>query len=194
MRTLVLASSSPYRGALLRRLGLEFETWQPDIDESPLPGESGEALVWRLSLKKAEMAASVFPDALVIGSDQVGILGGTTLNKPGSIEQACRQLRAASGQEVRFLTGLSVLDTASGQSRSSVEICTVEFRELTDKAILDYVERERPLDCAGSFKVEGLGIALFRRLAIEDPTALEGLPLIRLTEFLGLFGLPVLAA
>ncbi len=194
MRTLVLASSSPYRGALLRRLGLEFETRQPDIDESPLPDESGEALVLRLSLKKAEMAASIFPDALIIGSDQVGILGGTMLNKPGSIEQACRQLRAASGREVRFLTGLTVLDTASGQSRSSVEICTVEFRELTDKAILDYVERERPLDCAGSFKIEGLGIALFRRVAIEDPTALEGLPLIRLTEFLGLFGLPVLAA
>ena len=193
MRTLVLASSSPYRSALLRRLGLHFDTWQPDIDESPLPGEGGEALVLRLSLKKAEMAAPLFPDALVIGSDQVGILDGVMLNKPGSTEQACCQLRAASGREVRFLTGLSLLDTASGQSRSSVETCTVEFRELTDKAILDYVTREQPLDCAGSFKVEGLGISLFRRLTIEDPTALEGLPLIRLTEFLGLFGLPVLA-
>lgn len=193
MRTLVLASSSPYRSALLRRLGLNFDTWQPDIDESPLPGEGGEALVRRLSLKKAEAAAPLFPDALIIGSDQVGMLEGMMLNKPGSIEEACRQLRAASGRKVRFLTGLSVMDSASGQSRSSVESCTVEFRELSERSILDYVAREQPLDCAGSFKVEGLGIALFRRLAIEDPTALEGLPLIRLTEFLALFGLPVLA-
>ena len=193
MKTLVLASSSPYRSALLRRLGLDFDICQPDIDESPLPGEGGEALVRRLSLKKAEVGAQIFPNALVIGSDQIGMLDGLMLNKPGSIEHACRQLRAASGREVRFLTGLSVIDTASGQSRSSVETCTVEFRELSDRAILDYVTREQPLDCAGSFKVEGLGIALFHKLAIEDPTALEGLPLIRLTEFLGLFGLPVLA-
>lgn len=193
MKTLVLASSSPYRTALLGRLGLPFRSFNPAVDESSVPGESPEELVRRLSHAKAAAARSAFPDALVIGSDQVGVVDGQFLNKPGSVEGACRQLKATSGREVLFLTGLCVLDTATGRSETSVDICTVRFRELSDAEIADYVHRERPIDCAGSFKVEGLGIALFREISLDDPTALEGLPLIRLTTALKAFGLPVLA-
>lgn len=192
MKKLVLASTSPYRAALLRRLGIPFTQFNPSIDETPGVGESGEDLVKRLSHAKAMAAQGSFPEAIILGSDQAGVLGGALLNKPGSREAACAQLRASSGQEALFLTGLCVLDAATGEKLLSVDICRVHFRELEDAEIDDYVERERPLDCAGSFKVEGLGIALFRRVVMEDPTTLEGLPLIRLTSALRHFGLPVL--
>lgn len=194
MPELILASSSPYRRALLGRLGLEFRAIAPGVDETPLPGEPPEATVRRLSVAKAEAVAAQAGTGLVVASDQVGVLDGRLLTKPGSVEGACAQLGAAAGREVEFLTGLCVLDAASGRRLVAVERCTATFRPLSEAAIRDYVARERPLDCAGSFKIEGLGIALFRSLELRDPTALEGLPLIRLTAFLQELGVEVLGA
>lgn len=193
-RPLVLASSSPYRRALLQRLGLPFTCASPDIDESPRPGEGTRALVRRLSIAKARAIAEREPEAIVIGSDQAGELGGEILNKPGTEPRAIAQLRRASGQRASFLTGLCVLDARSGQFASAVERCEVRFRALSDREIRDYVRREKPVDCAGSFKVEGLGITLFEHIRLRDPTALEGLPLIRLTDLLGRAGVRVLGA
>jgi MAF protein len=130
--------------------------------------------------------------ALIIASDQIGVLGSELLSKPGTRERARAQLRAASGKEVRFLTGLCVLNTVTGARRTGIETCSVVFRCLSDTSIEDYVDREGPLDCAGSFKIEGLGIALFRSLRLSDPTALEGLPLILLCDYLGELDAPVL--
>ncbi len=194
VKTLVLASTSPYRAGLLKRLDLPFKQFNPAVDEAPLAEENGEDLVRRLSHAKALAAAPAFPDAVIIGSDQVGLLDGQILNKPGSQDLAHAQLRAASGREVTFLTGLCVLDSATGESLISVDVCRVSFRELSESQIEDYIARENPVDCAGSFKVEGLGIALFRSVSMEDPTTLEGLPLIRLTSALQRFGLAVLGA
>lgn len=193
MARIILASSSTYRAALLRRLGLEFEIVAPDIDESRLEDESPEDMVQRLSLLKAKAVAERAPGALIIASDQAGATRQQLLGKPGSVAAACAQLRLLSGQEARFVTGLCVLDSARGEQRVAVECCTVRFRLLSENSIRDYVERERPLDCAGSFKVEGLGIALFESLHLADPSALEGLPLIRLSSFLAELGAPVLA-
>jgi septum formation protein len=192
MRSLVLASASRYRQRLLARLGLEFYVDPAAIDESPRPGEAPATLVVRLARAKALAVAARHPQAIVIASDQVGALAGRLLNKPGSTEAAIEQLQAASGREVEFLTALCVLDASSGRQLESLETSRVHFRDLDDHAIRNYVRREQPLDCAGSFKVEGLGIALFSTLQLQDPTALEGLPLIRLTEFLDDLGLPVL--
>jgi len=194
VKTLVLASTSPYRAGLLKRLDLPFKQFNPAVDEAPLAEENGEDLVRRRSHAKALAAAPAFPDAVIIGSDQVGLLDGQILNKPGSQDLAHAQLRAASGREVTFLTGLCVLDSATGESLISVDVCRVSFRELSESQIEDYIARENPVDCAGSFKVEGLGIALFRSVSMEDPTTLEGLPLIRLTSALQRFGLAVLGA
>lgn len=193
MRSLVLASSSKYRQLLLARLGLAFSVDPAGIDESPLSGEAPDSLVTRLAREKAIAVARRHSWAIVVASDQVGVLDGNLLNKPGSQDAAIAQLRTARGREVVFLTALCVLDTLSGQRLESVEVSRVRFRDLGDSAIRDYIQRERPLDCAGSFKIEGLGIALFSALELQDPTALEGLPLIRLTEFLNNLGLPVLA-
>ena len=194
VKTLVLASTSPYRAGLLKRLDLPFKQFNPAVDEAPLAEENGEDLVRRRSHAKALAAAPAFPDAVIIGSDQVGLIDGQILNKPGSQDLAHAQLRAASGREVTFLTGLCVLDSATGESLISVDVCRVSFRELSESQIEDYIARENPVDCAGSFKVEGLGIALFRSVSMEDPTTLEGLPLIRLTSALQRFGLAVLGA
>lgn len=191
-RSLVLASSSRYRARLLERLGMTFSIEAADVDESRLPGEAPAAMVERLSETKARAVATRYPDALIIASDQVGTLGEGILCKPGTPQAACAQLQAASGRTVAFLTGLYVLDSRSGAGRSGVVRSEVNFRTLSSAEIADYVAREQPLDCAGSFKVEGLGIALFSRLSLEDPTALEGLPLIRLCEFLAELGAPVL--
>ena len=188
----VLASSSRYRRRLLERLGIAFDVLAPDLDESPRPDEPPEALVLRLSEAKARSVATQYTEAIVIASDQVGVLAGRVLNKPGTRDAAVTQLLAASGKTVHFHTGLFVLDAATGRSRSGVETCSVSFRALSRSMIEDYVDREQPLDCAGSFKVEGLGIALFDALSVPDPTALEGLPLIRLTGYLAELGLPVL--
>ncbi len=188
MRRLVLASTSPFRRALLEKLALPFETAAPHTDESPRPGESPVALVRRLAEAKARAVAERFPDALVIGSDQVACLGEEILGKPGSEERAVAQLVAMSGRRVTFHTGLCLLDTATDGIQLACEDFHVHFRTLTEAQIRRYVEKERPLNCAGSFRSEGYGITLFRRLEGDDPNALVGLPLIRLVEMLGRAG------
>ena len=186
--TLVLASTSPYRAQLLTRLGLPFETASPEVDERARPGETPEALVTRLAQAKAEAVAPAHPDSLIIGSDQVAVIDGEILGKPGSHDKALEQLRRAAGRSVTFHTGLCLLDSRSGRHQVLCEPFRVHFRELSDEQLRRYLERERPYDCAGSFKSEGLGITLFRRLEGDDPNALVGLPLIRLVELLGKAG------
>lgn len=189
---LVLASSSPYRRALLEKLGLPFAAESPAIDESPLPHEAPDDLVQRLALAKAQALAPRYPAHWIIGSDQLAVLDGRVLGKPGNSETACEQLRACSGRRVIFLTGLTLLDSASGAATTVLEPFIVTFRRLSDAQIAHYVEREQPLDCAGSFKSEGLGIALFERLQGDDPNALVGLPLIRLVTLLQQAGIAVI--
>lgn len=190
---LVLASTSPFRRELLARLGLPFATAAPDVDESALPGEAAERLVVRLAEAKARAVAQAHPDALIIGSDQVAGLGGAMLGKPGTRERAIEQLTRASGRTVVFRTGLCLLDAASGRTQRCCETFKVHFRHLTAAQIEAYVDREQPFGCAGSFKSEGLGIALFERLEGADPNALIGLPLIRLVDMLATEGVKVLA-
>lgn len=182
---LVLASTSPYRKALLSRLGIAFSTVSPDIDESRKPGESPDELVRRLSLDKARAGAKETGDALVIGSDQVAVIDDEILGKPGSADAAVQQLARLSGHAVTFLTGLSLVNTRSGNIQAEVVPFRVMFRTLDDRQIRRYIENEQPLNCAGSFKSEGMGITLFEKMEGEDPSALVGLPLIRLTTFLG---------
>jgi septum formation protein len=181
---LVLASTSPYRRQLLERLGLLFETAAPTIDESCLPGELPEALVQRLAEQKADTVAREYPNALIIGSDQVACLDGQVLGKPGTHQAAVAQLRMASGRLVEFFTGLCLKNSATGRSQVVCEPFRVHFRTLNDRQIEHYLERERPYQCAGSFKSEALGIALFTRLEGDDPNSLVGLPLIRLIAML----------
>jgi MAF protein len=192
MPDVVLASSSRYRQTVLAKLGLPFTAAAPDIDESPLPGEAPHALVARLAAAKARALAARFPNHLIIGSDQVAVLDGRMLGKPGTEPAAREQLRIASGRCVEFLTGLCLLDSASGSEHLVVEPFRVHFRTLTETQITHYVDREQPLDCAGSFKSEGLGIALFEKLEGDDPNALIGLPLIRLVRLLEQAGVAVL--
>lgn len=196
MPHLILGSTSAYRRALLERLGLPFATERPEVDESPLPGESPRALAERLALAKAEAVLARIEgdgpaDAWVIGSDQVAELDGEPLGKPGSHAAAVTQLRAMSGREVRFLTALC-LAGPGGRRLQTLDITTVSFRALGDDEIERYVTREQPLDCAGSFKSEGLGIALFDRIDNRDPTALIGLPLIATAQLLREAGFVVL--
>lgn len=193
MPLLVLASASPYRRRLLGRICPEFVCDAPAIDETPLPGEPPGHLVQRLAIEKARRVASRHPGALIIASDQCGSCAGALLNKPGDFEAAVAQLRAMAGRELLFHTSICVLDTRDGSQQLAVESCEVRLRALGETRIRDYLRREMPLDCAGSFKVEGLGIALFERVRSDDPTILEGLPLIRLCEFLERCGAPVLA-
>lgn len=190
--TLVLASGSPYRAALLERLDVPFETCAPDIDERPLPGETPERLVARLAEAKAQAVHTDFPSALVIGSDQAAVLDRQILGKPGNHARAVQQLLAAAGREVIFYTGLCVFNTRTGRANTAVEPFRVQFRPLTEKQIDHYLQREQPYQCAGSFRAEGLGIALFECLQGDDPNALIGLPLIRLTEMLVQAGYPIL--
>jgi septum formation protein len=187
---IVLASTSSYRRALLAKLGLPFEAAAPGVDESPLADEVPEALVLRLAQAKALAVAQQFPGSLVIGSDQVAVLGGEILGKPLSRERAVAQLQKAAGRRVEFLTGLCVTDGTTVEAE--LDRCAVVFRDLSAAQIERYVDRDQPLDCAGSFKSESLGIALFQRIEGEDPNALVGLPLIRLVRLLGRFGLEVL--
>lgn len=183
-RPIVLASTSRYRRALLERLGLSFGTVSPRVDETRLPGEAPEALVRRLAEAKARAVIEANPDALIIGSDQVACIDDQVLGKPGGRERAIEQLGRASGRVVTFLTGLCLLDAASGEASTLVEPFRVHFRALGPEQIAGYVDREQPFDCAGSFKSEGLGIALFERMEGDDPNALVGLPLIRLISML----------
>lgn len=191
--TLVLASTSPYRRELLQRLGLPFLTAAPDVDEGRRPGETPQALVTRLAEAKARAVAAAYPTALIIGSDQVACVDGEILGKPGNREGAIAQLSRASGKAVEFETGLCLLNGASGRAQVSRAPFRVHFRDLTAARIADYVDREQPFNCAGSFKSEGLGITLFSRLEGDDPSALVGLPLIRLVAMLEAEGVEVLA-
>lgn len=181
---LVLASTSAYRRALLERFKLPFETARPDIDETPLPGEPPPATADRLAAAKARAVASRFDDALVIGSDQVAHLGDEVFGKPGTVERAIEQLRRMSGRTIVFHTAVALLDTASGRLQCESVPTLVRFRELTEAEIVRYVDKERPLDCAGSAKSEALGITLLESLSGDDPTALVGLPLIALARML----------
>lgn len=186
---LILASTSRYRKALLEKLGKPFQCEAPEVDESPLPGESAEALVARLAHAKASAVARQHAQGLIIGSDQVCVCDGRILGKPGTVENAVAQLLAAQGKSVTFYTGLCVLDAATGRVEQLVEPFRVHFRQLDEAAIRRYVAAEQPLDCAGSFKCEGMGIVLFEQLEGRDPNALIGLPLIGLVELLGRHGL-----
>jgi septum formation protein len=189
---LVLASTSPYRRELLGRLGLEFTTCSPETDETRQDGETPKELVLRLSEAKARAGAAQGSHALVIGSDQVAIVGDTVLGKPGTTERACAQLAKLSGQRVTFLTGLCLFNSAQQRVQVDLVPFTVVFRTLSTQQIENYVQREQPLNCAGSFKSEGLGVALFERIEGDDPTALIGLPLIRLVTMLEAEGVAVL--
>jgi septum formation protein len=181
---LILASTSIYRSQLLSTLQIPFETTAPDVDETPLPGESAEQTSLRLSREKAQAVADRFPDALIIGSDQVALLDGQQLGKPLNHDNAVRQLRAMRGKTVFFYTALSLLNAASGEMQTDVAITRVGFRDLSDEQIERYLLKEQPYHCAGSAKSEGLGIALIASIEGDDPNALIGLPLIRLVGML----------
>lgn len=190
--TLVLGSTSPFRREILQKLGLPFETAAPDIDESHLENETPEQLVARLAEAKAREVAKEFPNALIIGSDQVAVNEGEILGKPHTHERAIEQLQNASGKTVRFLTGLCLYNSATDKAQCEVVPFDVVFRQLTLEQIENYLNREQPYKCAGSFKSEALGIALFDRLEGEDPNTLIGLPLIRLVRMLENEGMQVL--
>lgn len=189
MSTLLLASTSPYRRALLQRLALPFDCVRPDVDESPLAGEPPRALAVRLAAAKAAEVAKRYPGAWVIGSDQVADLDGHPLGKPGSVPAAQAQLAAMSGKMVHFHTAICL--TRDAEQLHAVDTTSVRFRDLQAAEIARYVDAEQPLDCAGSFKCEGLGIALFDAIDNRDPTALVGLPLIALCGLLRQAGFAV---
>jgi MAF protein len=181
---LILASTSPFRCALLERLGLPFTVESPAVDETRRPDEPPQVLVLRLAEAKAAAVAERHPEAIIIGSDQVACIDDQVLGKPGDRARAIAQLELAAGRTVVFQTGLCVLNAITGRTQTLVEPFRVHFRPLLRRRIEAYVDREQPYDCAGSFKSEGLGIALFDRLEGDDPSALIGLPLIRLITLL----------
>jgi septum formation protein len=192
MPPIILASTSRYRRELLARLRLPFTTRSPDVVEAVVPGEAPAAMAARLALAKAQSVAA--PEALVIGSDQVASLNGQILRKPGSAEAAVAQLRACRGKSVLFHTAVAVVATTSGRTLQHVDRTEVVFRRLDDAALEQYVKLESPLDCAGSFKSEGLGAVLFERISSQDPTALIGLPLIFVCDALRTLGADPLQA
>ena len=192
-RSLVLGSTSPYRRTLLQRLQIPFEIAAPEVDETPHLGEAPRMLAQRLALAKARAVAHLFPDAVVIGSDQVADLSGTPLGKPGTHEKAVAQLRQMRGQTVVFQTAVSVVCLESGFEENSLAAVSVKFRDLTDIEIENYLRAEQPYDCAGSAKSEGLGIALLASIDSDDPTALVGLPLIRTCQMLRAAGIELLS-
>jgi len=187
----VLASTSRYRKALLERLGLAFEVAAPGVDEKVMPAEKPGDTALRLCVMKAKSVANRFPDALIIGSDQVAASGERRFDKPGDHDSAVRQLSFLSGKSADFLTAVSLLDSKSGEIQSRLVPCRVYFRTLDRKRIEAYLRREQPYDCSASAKAEGLGIALIARMETDDPTSLIGLPLIALTEMPERAGLPV---
>ena len=188
-RALVLGSSSRYRQELLQRLRIPFSIAVPDVDETPLTGEAPAALAMRLALAKARAVASTFPQAVVIGSDQVADLDGMPLGKPGTHERAVVQLRQMRGRTVIFQTAVAVVCLASGFEQAAMAAVKVRFRPLSDAAIENYLQAEQPYDCAGSAKSEGLGIALLEAIDSDDPTALIGLPLIRTCQLIEAAGI-----
>ena len=189
---IVLGSTSPFRKTLLERLHIDFDCDSPDIDETPLANESVEDMVVRLAVAKAQAIAAKHEDTLIIGSDQSAILNGEILSKPGNFDNAFKQLSRASGQQITFQTGLCLLNTETGNIQSACVPYTVVFKELTPSMIENYLRKEEPYNCAGSFKSEGLGIALFERFEGDDPNALIGLPLIQLVNFLNNEGYSIL--
>ncbi len=191
-QSLVLASTSIYRSQLLSTLQIPFQTAAPDVDETPLPGESAEQTSWRLAQIKAQVVAKRFPDALIIGSDQVALLDGQQIGKPLNHDNAVRQLSSMRGKTVVFYTALSLLNAATGDMQTDVAITKVSYRNLSDDAIERYLKKEQPYHCAGSAKTEGLGIALISRIEGNDPNALIGLPLILLVGMLEKQGIRVL--
>ena len=193
-RQLILGSTSRYRSELLERLHIPFEVCAPDVDETPLPQEAPRALAERLALAKAKAVAAKFPNAVVIGSDQVADLNGQSLGKPGTHDKAVAQLRQMRGQTVIFQTAVAVVCLASGFEQTSLAPVRVVFRDLSDKEIENYLQLEKPYDCAGSAKSEGLGIALLDSIDSDDPTALIGLPLIRTCQMIRAAGIALLQA
>jgi septum formation protein len=189
---LVLASTSPYRRELLARLGVPFQVAAPDVDETPLPGESPDDTAQRLSLLKAKAVAKQFPDALIIGSDQVALLDGVQLGKPGSHEKAVEQLRAMRGKALEFHTALTLLNARTGRVQTANVPVRLVMRDYNEAQIEAYLRKDQPYNCCGSARSESLGIALIARYETEDPNALVGLPLIKLTEMLANEGLDVL--
>ncbi len=189
---LVLSSTSPFRKSLLERLHIDFVCDSPDIEETPLPDETVKDMVVRLAIAKAQAISVRHPDSLIIGSDQSAVLNGEKLNKPGNFENAFKQLTRASRQKITFQTGLCLLNTSTGNVQSSCVPYTVFFKELTPNMIENYLRKEEPYNCAGSFKSEALGVALFERFEGDDPNALIGLPLIELVNFLAKEGLSIL--
>lgn len=191
-KKLILASTSPYRRQLLERLGLPFEIANPQTDETPLPGEAPEALSLRLAEAKARAVAQQYPDALIIGSDQVATTDGKIYGKPGNHERAVAQLKALSGQTVNFYTALCLFNAQTGQADVRGVPTLVTFRDLSESEIENYLHREPAYNCAGSAKSEGLGIALLASMQGDDPNALVGLPLIALCDMLRKQGVSIL--
>jgi len=188
---LVLASTSPFRRDILEKLGVPFDCHAPEVDETPHAGESPSQLVERLSIAKAQAVAAHLKEGLVIGSDQVAVIDNDILGKPGNHENAVMQLERAAGKTVTFLTGLALVNATTGSIQAEVVPFKVVFRKLTREQIENYLNAEQPYNCAGSFKSEGLGIALFERLDGDDPNTLIGLPLIRLIHMLEKEGMTV---
>jgi septum formation protein len=183
-KQIILGSTSPFRHMLMKKLEINFSTAAPDIDETRLTNESAEEMVRRLSVEKAKEVAKIHPEALIIGSDQCAVLNNDIMGKPGSHENAVMQLQASSGNVVTYLTGLCLYDPVSGNYELDCIPFHVEFRQLSTHEINRYLYRDQPYRCAGSFKSEGLGITLFKKMQGEDPSSLIGLPLIRLCEML----------
>ena len=183
-RSLILASSSPYRKLLLDRLHLNFKIVSPAIDEAPLEGEPPDQLVKRLAWEKAGIVSAMHPGAVVIGSDQVAVFDGQVIGKPGTTEKAITQLRHFSGKNVQFMTAVSIRCLDSGFDSSTLQVTNAAFRRLNDAEIRRYVDLDRPLDCAGSFKSEAAGITLLESMQSDDPTAIIGLPLIAVSALL----------
>ena len=191
MSRIILASSSPFRRELLSRLHLEFDSSSPDIDESTMESETASELVRRLAKEKANAVAENLVDVIVIGSDQVAAFDNEIIGKPGNLENAIEQLKMVSGKQVTFHTGLCVIHSNSALIQTEEVKFVVEFRVLSEDKILRYLDKEPAFNCAGSFKSEGLGISLLNRMIGDDPTALIGLPLIRLTQMLEHIGVEV---
>ncbi|WP_311791433.1 MULTISPECIES: nucleoside triphosphate pyrophosphatase [Pantoea] len=187
--SILLASTSPFRQALLGKLGLPFITAAPEVDETPHAGEDAETLVTRLAIAKAQALAADYPDSWIIGSDQVCVLNGAITGKPHTPVRAFAQLRQASGNAITFYTGLALYHPRSQRLLQCCEPFVVHFRPLSDEEIRTYIEKEQPLQCAGSFKSEGMGICLFERLEGRDPNTLVGLPLIALNSMLRTVGI-----
>ncbi|MES1997738.1 MAG: Maf family nucleotide pyrophosphatase [Pseudomonadota bacterium] len=192
MLQLILASTSPYRRELLQRLQVPFEVVAPEVDETPLPHETPEATAVRLSQLKARAVQTAYPNALIIGSDQVATVDGLQLGKPGTHQRAVEQLSLMAGKSVLFHTALSLYNSASGRMQTACVPTTVHLRPLTASQIESYLRKDEPYNCAGSARIETLGIAVISKLESDDPNALIGLPLITLTQMLANEGLDVL--